>query len=79
MHAPRFWYGRELIDAGPGNGCQPSPRAADVIKSMKPVLRSGGIGYARVRTPSKMLPRGSIEPLTLPAWPDTPVSYSTLS
>ena len=34
----------ELIAAGPGKGCQPRPRAADVIRSMKPVLRSGGIG-----------------------------------
>ena len=79
MQAERFWYERELIAAGPGNGCQPSERAAFVIVSRNSVLRSGGMGYARLRVPSNGLPRGSILPPTLPAWPQTPISYSTLS
>jgi hypothetical protein len=35
---------RELIAAGPWNGCQPMLFAAAVIFSMKAVPRSGGIG-----------------------------------
>ena len=29
MHAERFWYGRELMAAGPGNGDHPIVRATD--------------------------------------------------
>src|SRR5258705_10248530 len=79
MHAERFWYDRELTEAGPGNGCHPSDRAAPAILSRNSLPRSGGIGYARLRGPSNLLPRGSILPSMLPAWPDTPTSYSTLS
>ena len=43
MHAERFWYVRELIAAGPGNGCQPMFFAAAVIFSMNAVPRSGGM------------------------------------
>ena len=79
MQPERFWYERELIAAGPGNGCQPSCFAAAAIFSWKAVQRSGGIGYSRLRGPSNGLPRGSILPLMLPAWPETPTSYSILS
>src|SRR3954463_5571920 len=79
MHADRFWYGREFTAAGPGNGCQPSDFAAAAILSMNAVPRSAGIGYGRFRGPSNLLPRGSILPATFPAWPETPISYSTLS
>src|SRR5688572_24126310 len=79
MQPDRLSYGRELMAAGPGKGCQPSDRAAPAILSRKAVHRSGGIGYPRLRGPSKMLPFGSIFPLTLPAWPDTPTSSSTFS
>src|SRR3954471_3384364 len=79
MQPERFWYVRELIAAGPGNGCQPMFFAAAVIFSMNAVPRSGGIGYARLRGASYLLPRGSFVPLMLPACPETPTSYSILS
>jgi hypothetical protein len=49
------------------------------MRSVKPVLLSGGIGYSRARSPSKMLPRSSFRPEMFPALPDTPIAYSTLS
>ena len=79
MHPERFWYERELMAAGPGNGDHPMVRATDAIFSRNSLPRSGGIGYARLRGPSNGLPRGSIFPLMFPAWPETPTSYSTLS
>ena len=69
----------ELMAAGPGNAFHPSLRAAPAIRSVNSVPRSGGIGYSRLRGPSKMLPRGSIFPSMFPALPEMPTSYSTLS
>ena len=60
-------------------GLKPALRAAACIISVKSVSRSGGIGYSRRRGPSKTLPLGSIEPLRLPALPETPISYSMVS
>ena len=46
MRGPSAWSvgDRELMAAGPGNGCQPIDRAAPAIFSRNPVHRSGGIG-----------------------------------
>ena len=49
--------GARIHRGRPGNGCQPSFRAASAIISVKPVPRSGGIGYSRARAPSNVLPR----------------------
>src|SRR5271156_4112067 len=45
--------------AGPGKGCQPSFLVATAISSVNSVPCSAGIGYSRVRGPSKILPRSS--------------------
>jgi len=47
--------------------------------SVNSVPVSAGMGYSRARAPSKMLPRLSMAPAMLPAWPEMPTSYSTLS
>ena len=64
---------------GPGERMPAEPPRRPAMRSVNSVPRSGGIGYGRARAPSKMLPRGSMAPLTLPAWPDTPIARSTLS
>src|SRR6516165_10060411 len=50
LQKPWYWqpgrssYASEFTAAGPGNGCQPSLRAAVVICSVNAVLRKGGMG-----------------------------------
>src|SRR6201996_7744756 len=79
MHGERPSRATELIAAGPGKACRFRPLAASAIIWVNSVPCSAGMGYSRALEPSKILPAGSILPPMLPALPDTPTSYSTLS
>src|SRR5580692_6588086 len=69
MQALRPGRGCERIAMGAGKGCQPSLRAARSKSTPLDFTGSGGMGYG--------LERGESNGLA-PAWPETPISHSTL-